>query len=144
MAEAHTETRDCKVDSRVESRELLYAAQKDHRAYPCSTGRAHREEFKDERRERCSARDGDTAFHAHNFHCRHITVNNVPLLFNARHTYFVYLSQSFFLLCVHLTKHPDMLRERYREMDFINMEIFSWNLDVTYECVWNIGTKDVG
>lgn len=50
----------------------------------------------------------------------------------------------FFLLCVHLTKHPDMLRERYREMDFINMEIFSWNLDVTYERVWNIGTKDVG
>lgn len=29
-------------------------------------------------------------------------------------------------------------------MDFINMEIFSWNLDVTYERVWNIGTKDVG
>lgn len=110
--ETHTETRDCKVDSRVESRELLYAAQKDHRAYPCSTGRAHREEFKDERRERCSLRDSHTAFHAHNFHCRHVTVNNVPLLFNARHTYFVYLSLFFFLLCVHITEHPDMLRER--------------------------------
>ena len=29
-------------------------------------------------------------------------------------------------------------------MDFINMEIFSWNLDVTYERVWNTGKKDAG
>lgn len=144
MAETHTETRDCKVDSRVESRELLYAAQKDHRAYPCSTGRAHREEFKDERRERCSLRDSDMTFHAHNFHCRHVTVNNVPLLFNARHTYFVYLSLFFFTLCSSHRTSGYTKRERYREMDFINMEIFSWNLDVTYEHVWNIGTKDVG
>ena len=43
------------MEGRLESRELLYAAQKDHPAYPRSAGRAHREQFKGERRERRSS-----------------------------------------------------------------------------------------
>ena len=112
------------MEGRLESRELLYAAQKDHPAYPRSAGRAHREQFKGERRERRSS--PRRFMPVISIVAALSTVNNA-LSFTARHISFVSL---LFLSRIRMfAKRRKKTRDRERER---NVEILLiWKFSVS-------------